>query len=233
LPEVIAICHPEGGSPGIFEEAARASGASIREWHPAQEPEPPIDPGEAAGVLVLGGDQNVDEQHLYPYLTREIAFLKEWAAADRPVFGVCLGAQLLAEATGGAVVRAPEREFGWLGVEVLPAGMDDPVTGFGDRRLTALQWHDYAIDPPPGATVLASSDVCLQAFRLGEAWGVQFHPEVTGAILDEWLEPLLSGEQGPGREQDAREMLAGVPAHLADWNAYGRGLFSRFLERCR
>ena len=107
------------------------------------------------------------------------------------------------------------------------------MTGFGDRRLTALQWHDYAIDPPPGATVLASSDVCLQAFRVGEAWGVQFHPEVTGAILDEWLEPLLSGEQGAGREQEAREMLAGVPAHLADWNAYGRGLFSRFLERCR
>ena len=137
MPEVIAICHPEGGSPGVFEEAARESGASIREWHPAQEPEPPIDPGEAAGVLVLGGDQNVDEQHLYPYLTREIEFLKEWTAAGRPVFGVCLGAQLLAEATGGAVVRAPEREFGWLGVEVLPAGMDDPVTGFGDRRLTA------------------------------------------------------------------------------------------------
>ncbi len=232
MPEVIAICHPEGGSPGVFEEAARESGASIREWHPAQEPEPPIDPEEAAGVLVLGGDQNVDEQHLYPYLTREIEFLKEWTAAGRPVFGVCLGAQLLAEALGGRVVRAREREFGWLDVTLLPDGLDDPVTGFGAERFPALQWHDYAIEPPEGSAELAGSPICLQAYRCGEAWGVQFHPEVTGEILEEWLEPLLAGEQGAEKKAEAEGMLAEMPAHIEGWNDYGRELFTRFVGRC-
>lgn len=232
MPEILAICHPEGGTAGVFEDAAAGMGAPIVNWFPADEPEPPASSDSFCGLLVLGGDQNVDEQHIYPYLTRELEFISEWLDAGRPAFGVCLGAQLLAEAMGGRVVRAHEREFGWLDVSVLPEGLEDPVTGFGGDRVKALQWHDYAIEPPEGATALATSPVCLQAFRAGEAWGVQFHPEVTAEILEEWLEPLLAEAPGSQRREEAAEMLAGIPENIEAWNEYGRELFRRFVGRC-
>ena len=232
MPEVLCICHPEGGTAGVFEEAAAQCGVEIVNWMVADEPEPPASPDSFCGLLVLGGDQNVDEQHLYPYLTRELEFISAWLGAGRPALGVCLGAQLLAEALGGRVARAREREFGWLDVTLLPDGLEDPVTGFGAERFPALQWHDYAIEPPEGSAELASSPVCLQAYRLGEAWGVQFHPEVTGEILEEWLEPLLAGEQGAEKKAEAEGMLAEMPAHIEGWNDYGRELFTRFVGRC-
>lgn len=232
MPEILCICHPEGGTAGVFEEAAAACGVEIVDWTVADQPEPPASPDSFRGLVVLGGDQNVEEQDVYPYLTRELEFISEWLGAGRPALGVCLGAQLLAEALGGRVVRASEREFGWLDVRLLPEGAEDPVTGFGAESFAALQWHDYAIEPPDGAAVLAASPVCLQAFRCGEAWGVQFHPEVTGEVLEEWLAPLLAGEQGEERRAEAETMLAGMPAQIEGWNDYGRELFTRFAGRC-
>jgi GMP synthase (glutamine-hydrolysing) len=230
MTRILAITHPGGGTSGVFAAGAAAAGAAIEEWTPAHAPEPPAPLGAYDGLLVLGGDQNVCEQDRYPYLAGEIELLRGWLASGRPAFGVCLGAQLIAQATGGSVVRAPEREFGWLEVELTAAGAADPVTGFGERRFTAFQWHSYAVEPPPEAVALAHSPVCLQAFRLGESWGVQFHPEVDELILEDWIADLLLGDD-PGREADAAAIRAGMPAQLERWNAYGRELFERFARR--
>lgn len=229
MSRVLAVCHPAGGTSGVFHDAARTAGHVIDEWLPAERPEPPRPLGEYAALVVLGGDQNVSEQDRFPYLTAEIALLREWLPSGRPVLGVCLGAQLLAEAAGGRVVRAHTRELGWLGVEVLPRAADDPVLGFAPAHLTALQWHSFAVEPPPGAVVLARSPVCAQAFRLGSAWGVQFHPEVDRAILDAWLEDLDRGI--PPQARDAELLEAGVAEHLETWNGVGRQLFGGFLTQ--
>ena len=229
MSRVLAVCHPAGGTSGVFHDAARQAGHVIDEWLPAERPEPPRPLGAYAALVVLGGDQNVCEQDRFPYLTDEIALLREWLPGGRPVLGVCLGAQLLAEASGGRVVRARTRELGWLEVEVLPQAADDPVLGFAPARLTALQWHSFAVEPPPGAVVLARSPVCAQAFRLGSAWGVQFHPEADRAILDDWLGDLDRGV--PPQERDAELLEAGVAEHLETWNAVGRRLFRGFLTQ--
>ncbi len=229
MSRVLAVCHPAGGTSGVFHDAARAAGHVIDEWLPAERPEPPRPLGEYAALVVLGGDQNVSEQDRFPYLTAEIALLREWLPGGRPVLGVCLGAQLLAEAAGGRVVRASARELGWLDVEILPAAAGDPVLGSAPPRLTALQWHSFAVDPPPGAVVLARSPVCAQAFRLGSAWGVQFHPEVDRAILDGWLDDLDRGI--PPQARDAELLEGGVAEHLEEWNAVGRELFKGFLTQ--
>ena len=226
---ILCICHPGGGTSGVFHLGAADAGCVIEEWTPAELPEPPRPLEEYAGLIVLGGDQNVGEQDLHPYHTSELVLLRDWLPGGRPVLGVCLGAQLLAEAAGGAVVRASERELGWLDVELLAAAADDPLLGFAPERVTALQWHSYAVEPPPGATVLAASPVCPQAFRLGDAWGVQFHPEVDAAILRGWLGDLDIAL----REQaaDAAVLQAGVAAHMQPWNAFGRELSRRFAAR--
>lgn len=223
---VLAICHPGGGTGGVFHLGAADEGCAIDEWTPALDPEPPRPLREYAGLVVLGGDQNVCEQERFPYLTRELRLLERWLEDGRPLLGVCLGAQLLAQAAGGSVVRAASRELGWLEVELLPQAASDPLLGFSPARVTALQWHSYSVELPAGARALASSPVCVQAFRLGESWGVQFHPEVDAAILAEWTAELRASD--PPRTADARSIESGIPAHLGAWNAFGRELFRRF-----
>ena len=229
MTRVLSVCHPAGGTSGVFHDGARAADAVIDEWLPAERPRPPRPLEDYAALVVLGGDQNVCEQERFPYLTAEIALLRDWLASGRPVLGVCLGAQLLAEAAGGRVVRAARRELGWLDVELLPAAREDPVLGFAPAHLTALQWHSYAVEPPPGAVALARSPVCVQAFRLGPAWGLQFHPEVDRAILDAWLGDLDRGV--PPQARDAEVLEGGVAEHLERWNGVGRELFRRFLTQ--
>ena len=140
---------------------------------------------------------------------------------------------MIAHVSGGSVFKASEREFGWEQIDVLPAGRDDPVTGFGADTLIGLAWHDYAFEPPPGSTTLASNSVCIQAFRYGEAWGFQHHPEIEGSVLDHWLAPLLADASDPARRDQAELVEAGRAAHMQAWNEYGRELFRRFAKRCR
>ncbi len=229
---ILAIMHPGGGTSGVFHDGARAAGRTIEEWTPAERPEPPRPLGDYGGLLVLGGEQNVCEQDRYPYLADELDLIGEWLAGGLPLLGVCLGAQLIAQAGGGVVVRADERELGWLEVERLDAGARDPLLGFAAAHFTALQWHSYAVEPPPGAVALASSPVCLQAYRAGEAWGVQYHPEVTPQILEDWIAELLADPRELSPEQPAERLRAGMrDGSLERWNAHGRELFARFAAR--
>ncbi len=229
---ILAITHPGGGTSGVFHDGARAAGRTIEEWTPAERAEPPRPLEAYGGLLVLGGEQNVCEQDRFPYLTAELEVVGHWLAGGLPLLGVCLGAQLIAQAGGGAVVRATERELGWLQVERLQAGAGDPLLGFGGQRFTALQWHSYAVEPPPGAVALARSPVCVQAYRRGAAWGVQYHPEVTPQILEEWIAELLADPGEVSAEQTAERLRAGVrDGSLERWNAHGRELFARFAAR--
>ena len=233
MAEILAIAHPDGGTVGVLAEAASEQSLAIEHWIPAEggEPQRPLD--QYSGLVVLGGDENIDQVDRYPYLEREYEIVNDWIEADRPLFGVCLGAQMIAHVSGGSVFKASKREFGWEQIDVLPAGRDDPVTGFGADTLIGLAWHDYAFEPPPGSTTLASNSVCIQAFRYGEAWGFQHHPEIEGSVLDHWLAPLLADASDPARRDQAELVEAGRAAHMQEWNEYGRELFRRFAKRCR
>ena len=233
MAEILAIAHPDGGTVGVLAEAASEQSLAIEHWIPAEggEPQRPLD--QYSGLVVLGGDENIDQVDRYPYLEREYEIVNDLIEAGRPLFGVCLGAQMIAHVSGGSVFKASEREFGWEQIDVLPAGRDDPVTGFGADTLIGLAWHDYAFEPPPGSTTLASNSVCIQAFRYGEAWGFQHHPEIEGSVLDHWLAPLLADASDPARREQAELVEAGRAAHMQAWNDYGRELFRRFAKRCR
>jgi len=150
----------------------------------AGHPLPP--PEQVAGAVVMGGPMNADEVDRFPGLAAE----REWLAAAHgrgtPLLGICLGAQLLARALG-AEVRPGERvELGFAPVEVADAG--DPVLGGLAPAAEVLHWHGDVFDLPAGARRLASSEGTEnQAFRLGDSWGVLFHPEADHALLEAWL----------------------------------------------
>ena len=94
----------------------------------------------------------------------EKAHLRGLRGDGTPALGVCLGAQLLGEVAGGRVTRMGGPEIGWRSVELQPAAAGDPLLGSLPGRFEAFQWHSYKVSPPPGASLLARSGACLQAF---------------------------------------------------------------------
>jgi GMP synthase (glutamine-hydrolysing) len=153
---------------------------------------PPHD--EVAGVLVMGGPMNVDETDRYPGLATTRQYLAEAVGREMAVLGICLGAQLLARALGAAAVPGGRKEIGFA--EVTVDDPTDPVLGGLAPSAKVLHWHGDVFDLPPGATHLAASDLTAhQAFRLGNAWGLLFHPEADLALAEQWMTtPEMSEE---------------------------------------
>lgn len=157
-------------------------------------------PGEALpeslddvdALVLLGGGLMPTDDERAPFLARERALVGEAIADEVPVFGICLGAQVIAHVAGGVVTpKSGETERGSCPVVLLPAATDDALfAGLVDRgELRMVQSHEDSITAlPPGAVQLATSDACrVQAFRLGSvAWGVQFHPEAATTRIADW-----------------------------------------------
>lgn len=143
------------------------------------------------GLLVLGGPQSAtDDEATSPELVGVRALLREAVAADLPTLAVCLGAQVLAAAGGGAVrVGTEGPEVGATLVAKRDAAYADPVFGPLPLAPDVIQWHhDEIATLPPGATLLASNPhYAHQAFRVGEAvYGIQFHIETTPELVRSW-----------------------------------------------
>ena len=218
---VLAITHGPTVGAGVFAEAVRAAGHELSEWSvplaPAARPE-----GHEA-TIVLGGGMHADQEELHPWLLPELEFIGRELEAGRPLLGVCLGAQLVARAAGGRVVRAAEKEVGWRELELNQAGLADPVLSSLPQRVEAFQWHHYTWELP-AATELARGGGLSQAYRLGEsAWGVQFHPEVTAAQIDRWI------AEDPEDVADADALRAATRERIGGWNRLGRAFCTAFL----
>jgi GMP synthase-like glutamine amidotransferase len=230
----LAIVHETDTGPGVFAAAAQARGVAIDRWLIAQEPRPPSDPAGYDAVMSLGGAQNVDQVAQHPWLETENAVLEALLQRGVPLLGVCLGAQLLAQAAGGVVRAAAQPEIGWREVRITGEGRDDPVLGALGPSFSALEWHSYEFLLPPGATPLARSDACLQGCRIGErAWGIQFHAEVTLVDYESWIDQhrddLGSAPTGLSAERLREQTRRGIEV----WNDLGRGLCGRFLDTAR
>jgi GMP synthase (glutamine-hydrolysing) len=218
---VLAVTHGPSVGPGVFADAVAAGRHELREWQVPLGGSPPPPPD---AVIVLGGGMHPDEDDRHAWLRPELDWLAGLLERETPVLGVCLGAQLLARAAGAEVFRTSEPEVGWLPVELTEAAAGDPVAGALPQRFDAFQWHRYSHTLPEGAVELARSRVCLQAYRLGSAWGVQFHPEVRSAQIDAWL------AEEPHDIPDPDALRAATAERIGAWNELGRRLCSAFLE---
>ena len=169
------------------------------------------------GIIVTGSPLSVTEQA--PWMLQLGADLLRAGEAGTPVLGVCFGHQLLARAAGGAVIVNPRgREIGTVQVTLTEAGRRDPLFSWVlSDEIDVQATHLDAVDPlPAGATVLASNENCAaQAFRVSEmVAGVQFHPEMSAALMRELILSRRAQLSREGRDAEAlaaavREVRAG------------------------
>ena len=181
---VLSVVHEPGstGGGGLFEDLVEERGDRLERVMIADDASALDAPARYDAIMVFGGAMHPDQDAEHPWLADEASFLREAVDREVPLFGVCLGAQLIARSVGAHIGPARAPEVGWREVHVNDAGRADPVVGVLPERLDAFQWHYYGFELPTGAELLAENEAALQAFRLGErTWGVQFHPEVTRA----------------------------------------------------
>ncbi len=127
-------------------------------------------------------------------LSAELRLIERALKDGTPMLGVCLGAQLIAKALGAPVYRNAELEIGWAPVHFTDAGKADPLFCGMQSPTTFFHWHGETFDLPAGAEWLAYSEKCRhQAYRFGRnVYGLQFHPEVTAAMVEDWQEQAVN-----------------------------------------
>ncbi|MET0955175.1 MAG: glutamine amidotransferase [Cryobacterium sp.] len=187
-----------------------------------------IDPAEADLLVVLGGEMGAYETDRFPVLADEIGLISTRLGAHRPVFGVCLGAQLMASALGSPVYRGPVNEIGFRTVEPTEAGQDSPLRHVSG--IPMMQWHSDTFDLPAGATRLAGSAAYgNEAFALGDwALAVQFHPELTADMHETWLATSTDEIRAEGLDPDA--LRREREQHSAAMQVASQALFSEWLS---
>ncbi len=232
-PRFLALQHIVCEPPGAFENELRRWDATLdRVELDAGEPLPD-DHRAFAGIIVMGGPMGAYDDDRFPWLTAEKRFIARAVADDVPVWGVCLGAQLLAASLGADVGPGPEPEVGVLSVQRTPAGAEDPVFALAPDAFAALQWHSDTFALPPGAALLARSPAYeQQAFRIGRAYGLQFHIEVGIELATDWgavpaYAASLQAILGPGA---LPALLSDIAEREQDMTGLARRLFAAWLE---
>jgi GMP synthase (glutamine-hydrolysing) len=186
MTRAVVLQHISCEPPGIYE--------TVLDEHDIDILRVEIDEGDplpawrdADLIVAMGGPMSVNDEGLHAWLAEEKRWIAAAAKAGVPYFGVCLGAQLLAASLGGSVRTGASPEVGVLPVRLTREGLVDPVMSALGPSFPALQWHGDTFDLPNEAVHLGRSLAYdKQAFRVGSAYGVQFHLEVTRQMLEEW-----------------------------------------------
>ena len=217
--------HPSEGL-GWFQEWLPAASLDVHPIHPYLGHRVPSSV-EGDALIVLGGPMGCMDDEVADWLPAVRALLRTAVDDGVPTLGLCLGAQLLAAATGGYVERGTRGpELGRGSVQVTD---DDDLLTAGP--MPVVQWHfDTITALPPGAVLLGSSDVYeVQAFRLGEvAWGLQFHVEATTDMVREWADNDAAAVRETGREP--ADVVSEVTFAESALTAAGIALAHRFAR---
>jgi GMP synthase (glutamine-hydrolysing) len=230
--QVLVLQHIACEPPGVYEDVLDERGATI---HRVELDEGDLLPDWRAfdAIVAMGGPMGALDDDEHPWLTDEKRLIADAVRSGLPFWGVCLGVQLLAASLGARVYPGPAPEVGVLPVLLTDEALADPVFAGTPRELLSLQWHGDTFDLPDGATRLAGSPAYPnQAFRVGaDAYGVQFHLEVSPALAREWADvPAYAESLERVLGEGALDRLIGELEARADGLlSHGRQLFERWL----
>lgn len=164
------------------------------------------------GVVVMGGPMGANDELQYPWMKREKQFIQAAIEQEKPVLGICLGAQLIAAVMGARVYKNDFKEIGWFTVRKTETA-DQTLPGRSlPSRFDALHWHGDTFDIPRGAVHLASSEACAhQAFAFNDrVLGLQFHLESSRSSVEALLANCADELQEAPYIQSAEQMRAGI-----------------------
>ncbi|MEK2690830.1 glutamine amidotransferase-related protein [Bdellovibrio sp. GT3] len=208
MKKLLIIQHQDTVPAGSTLEWAAKNSIQIEYWRPAdQQLVPQLD--EYVGVVICGGTANTFEEEKFPWLRAEKKFLKEAVNSDKKIFGLCLGAQLLAEVLGEKVYVHPSGwESGFVEVELQDGS-----------KLQAFQSHLCTFDLPKGAELIATNEFCKnQAYRFGgNIVATQFHPETTTDWIKYCADKDLSVRSGNVQTREQMLSSLGLQKPLQDW----------------
>jgi len=198
-------------------------GISLRVINLWKGEELPLEP--VAGIVSGGGVMGAYEEDQFPFLAAEKEWLRGHLKKGTPLLGICLGCQIFADAFGGKAFSSGTIESGPANLILTPEGKKDPVA----KHLTLPVWesHGDTIDLPPDAVRLCETKF-TQAFRLGSAFAVQFHPEAELEQLEEWL-----GFDKPKMEQlgmNFNEVLEGARKNIKTITAASEQFFDAWFS---
>ena len=227
---VLGIVHQAHSSPGQVGIALKQLGIGLHLRRPVLGQRVPRDLGHYDGLIVFGGPMSANDP--LPGLLAELRLIERWLHTDRPLWGICLGAQLMTRVLGGSVASHPDArvEIGWYPLCPLGAGQS-LFRGLGH----VYQWHREGFTLPRGAHRLASAPVGAdfheQAFSVGRtALGTQFHPEMHPRLMRRWLGRAGHMLDLPGaRPED--EHLQGNRRYYAKQARWLRDTLAQWIDR--
>lgn len=231
MPQAWILQHVPFEGPGAIAPWLEARGYSLGIVH-CWEGDPFPEPESVDFLVIMGGPMSVNDEAVYPWLVHERHFVAAVIALDRPVLGVCLGAQMIARALGAEVYPNAQQEIGWFPIQgCAPVG---PEVLRLPALSTVLHWHGETFDLPRGAHLLARSEACVhQAFQWGRAVvGLQFHIESTPQSVAQLVEHDRDSLRPAAWVQPAEVILAAPDeCYRALTGLLGRVL--EFLHRTR
>ena len=235
---ILVIQHGADDPPGHVGDWLLEAGCDLEVVRGYAGDTLPADLGTFGGLVVLGGEMNAYDDEGYPWLTATKTLLREAVRVELPTLGICLGHQLLAVATGGAVEQAAGgQQGGSRTVATTAEAAADPLFAEMRSGSPSIQWnYDVVTVQPPRSVVLARTEAGIQILRVGaRAWGIQSHPEVdldtvrrwatdevhrgllSADVADRWLseisvlEPNLIATWRPVTERFARLVTGSAP----------------------
>jgi GMP synthase (glutamine-hydrolysing) len=224
LPKILSVqnigCEPLG----LLEQMFVSDGYNIEKIN-AQNDFVPTNPLEYDAVIILGGPMAVYDN--LAYLQKEQELIRNAIKNETPLLGICLGSQLIAQATGGHVYKGKKKEIGWHNVYLTPASSNDIFRGFTNKTIKIFQWHGDTYDLPANAKILAYSDLYPQAFRIGSAVGIQFHFEVNEHIIQTWMNEY---SDDLSTEKIKPESLLPAATELEELTTQGRRIYNNFTR---
>ncbi len=217
----LVIQHEQPTPGGYIHQWLEERGAE-QDIHRIDAEDREVDAREYGMIVSLGSEFAAFDDSI-PWLEKEKRLLLDAAEADVPVLGICFGGQLLARVLGGKSFRGEIAEIGWLPVRSRELALVSEGPWF--------QWHFDTFTLPPGAQLLADSVAGPQAYTVGRSLGVQFHPEVTPQIMDDWVAVYRHELDQEGVDPD--QLLKETYDRAEKTRAASWRLFDGFLARAR